>query len=62
MDSIMAKERVSVLCYMRKQPLEMDLLPKGTVSGQLPVFIAKKIHNWDRSKVNKSFPLKGVKN
>lgn len=44
----MTNEWLSVLCYMRKQPLEMDLLQQCKVSAQASTFIDKKAQNWDR--------------
>lgn len=42
----MTNEWLSVLCYMSKQPLEMDLLHKHKVSGQSLAFTEKKVQNW----------------
>lgn len=46
MDLIMTNEWLSVLCYTRKQPLEMNLLHKGKVSGQSLAFTDKQAQNW----------------
>lgn len=51
MDLITTNECLSVLCYMRKQPLEMNL-SQGKVSIQWSMLIDKKANNWDRGKVN----------
>lgn len=47
----MTNECLSVLCYTRKQPLEMDLLHKRKVSGQSLAFTDKKVQNWDGVKL-----------
>lgn len=61
MDLIMTNECLSVLCYMRIQPHEMNL-SQGEVRIQWSMFIGKNAHDWDRGTVDKSFSEKGVKN
>lgn len=57
MDLIMTNEWLSVLCYMSKQPLEMDLLHKRKVSGQSLVFTEKKAQ--DGARVKLAIPSQG---
>lgn len=56
----MTNEWLSVLCYMRAQPLEMDLLCKRKVSGRLLAFTDKNAPNWDRGEVSNSLSGTGV--